>query len=270
MKYQDMWDLPLSKYDLDKQSFKKRISHVTSWIVYIVVGALMKLIFRLTTKQREHIRELLGKSGAVIIAPHVSYLDPVALWLSARPQQFIRFMAKDDLFTQEKGLTRKLLGWLISAVGAFPIKRDSADKAAIKRAVAMLKRGELVGIFPEGTRRGKGNLQPTLHGGAMLIARMAHVPVVAVGIRGLVDAHDQKRHIWFPKIEVVYSKPISLETFNFLPKEDRLAAAMWYVMRKSFALSRNIPDEEVDMNILFPGSRDFSSELSNLSSEMTL
>ena len=65
----------------------------------------------------------------------------------------------------------------------------------------------------------------------------------------------------FPRITVAFGEPVYLEDFDFLPKEDRLDAASWYVMRECYALSRDVAREDVDMNELFPNSRDFSHEL---------
>ena len=63
----------------------------------------------------------------------------------------MRFLGRENLFGNAHGL----VGQVLSRVGAFPIKRDAADRTAIKRATRMLKSNEIVGIMPEGTRRGK-------------------------------------------------------------------------------------------------------------------
>ena len=125
----------------------------------------------------------------------------------------------------------------------------------------MLKRGESVGIFPEGTRRDRGTAAPELHGGAAFIARMGKAPIVPSSIRN-VDAIKRKgERMHFPKVTVVFGAPIYLEDFDFLPKEDRLDAVSWYAMRECYALRDNVSREEVDMKALFPEARDFSTEL---------
>ncbi|MFR3272641.1 MAG: 1-acyl-sn-glycerol-3-phosphate acyltransferase [Slackia sp.] len=79
----------------------------------------------------------------MVAGNHVSYLDPVFLWLAARPSQWIRFMARDNMFQNAKGLA----GQVIGRVGAFPVKRSSADRRHQAGGV-YARRGELVGIFP--------------------------------------------------------------------------------------------------------------------------
>ena len=63
----------------------------------------------------------------------------------------------------------------------------------------------------------------------------------------------------FPKITIEYGDPVLVEDFDFLPKEDRLDGCSWYAMRECFALSLNVPREQVDMPALFPGGKDFTA-----------
>ena len=84
-------------------------------------------------------------------------------------------MAKAELFSMP------FLSWLLPAVHAFPIRRDSADRAALSRAEELLKAGEAVVIFPEGGGNVEGTLQP-LHPGALLLALRTKVPVVPVAL----------------------------------------------------------------------------------------
>ena len=76
-----------------------------------------------------------GKTtGAILVSPHYSYLDVIIMFLSVRPKGWVRLIARDSLFRAGKGF----LGMVISSVGAFPIKRGSADRTALKRAARML------------------------------------------------------------------------------------------------------------------------------------
>lgn len=216
-----------------------------------------RVFFRYEVVNAETLWSFKGKkNGAVLVAPHVSYLDAVMMFLAPRPKNWVRLMGKSDLFTCAGGL----LGQIVSRVGAFPVNRDSADTTAIKRASRMLKNGELVGLFPEGTRRGKGNVDASLHGGAALIARMSKAPLVPVGMMGIDKVKRPGERLRFPKIRIVVGEPYALSSFSFLSKEDRLDGATWFVMREAFALSRGCQPESVDMQELFPGSKDFSSE----------
>lgn len=247
--YEEMWDMPLGGNSKERQ-----IPHLFGNLCFVVLGFLCKILFRYRVDGRENIRSLQGKAGCVLIGNHTSYLDVLFFFLACRPSQWVRFMGRDSLF----GVCRGLVGQILSRVGAFPVKRDSADRTAVKRAAAMLKRGELVGIYPEGTRRGKGSQTPSLHSGAAFIARMGHAPIVPATVRNAELVKQKGRFFRFPKITVEFGEPIEVSSFDFLPKEDRLEACTWYAMRECFALSRQCAPEEVDMAALFPEGRDFT------------
>lgn len=244
-------------FDMKMQGHAKEPQMPLFWAKFlgIVVGALCKLLFRYTIKNQDIVNGFKGKqSGAVLVAPHVSYLDVVMMWESVRPQQFCRLIARDTLFTVAGGL----LGFFIARVGAIPIQRNTSDRLAIKRATRFLKGGELVGIFPEGTRRGKGNVDPTLHGGAAMIARLGKAPLVPVGFTNIDKVKEKGKHVRFPKITIIFGEPVAVSSFDFLPKEDRLDGCTWYVLREAFALSRQCKPEDVNMKELFPASKDFA------------
>lgn len=255
--YEEMWDMPIDQASAEREGKGvKPIPHLVGNVVYGVLFAAFKVAFRFSVEGVEHVRAFRDGKGCVIAGNHVSYLDPVFLWLSVRPSQWVRFMARDNMFENAKGIA----GQVISRVGAFPVKRSSADRTAIKRASAMLKRGEAVGIFPEGTRRGRGSAEPELHAGVAFIARMGKAPIVPSSVRNVEKVKPKgSTFVHFPKIEVVFGAPVFLEDFDFLPKEDRLDAAAWYVMRECYALSRDIDREQVDMGELFPDAKDFAS-----------
>ena len=246
---EQMWDMPLGG-----SSEGKQIPHWCGNILWAVIGAVCKLLFRYRVDGRENIRSLQGKTGCVIVGNHTSYLDVVFFYLAVRTKQWIRLMGRDSLFETGGGLG----GQILSRVGAFPVKRGSADRTSVKRAVAMLKRGEVVGIYPEGTRRGKGSQKPELHSGGAFIARMGKAPLVPATVRNAEKVKVKGKFFRFPKITVEFGEPIEVSEFDFLPKEDRLDGCTWYVMRECYALSRRCASEEVDMRALFPDGRDFT------------
>ncbi len=256
--YKEMWDMPLTGTATDRQGTPlKKVPHWAGNMVYALVWAVFKLAFRMKVVGREHLDALASHGGFLVVGNHASYLDPAFLWVAARPAHWLRFMARDDLFPKVKGL----VGQIISRVGAFPIKRDSADIAALKRAAAMLKRGEPVALFPEGTRRGRGSATPTLHAGAAFIARMGKAPILPSAVRNVDIIKRKGERLRFPQVTVVYGDPVYLEDFNFLPKEDRLDAVIWYVMRACYALFYDVDPDQVNMGELFPDARDFTELL---------
>lgn len=120
-------------------------------------------------------------SGPVIIAAnHVSNWDPVAV--GAALTRTVHFMAKEEMFENQ------VLAKFFTAIHAFPVKRGAPDRKAIRRALELLGEGQVVGMFPEGTRSKTGELRKPQPGVAMIAlkARAQIVPVACIGTRGLV------------------------------------------------------------------------------------
>lgn len=211
------------------------------------------LVFRLNHKNRETLRAFQGKTGVVVISNHTSFLDVFCQYLCIRLKQYPRFLARDTLYNH------KALGFILTRCGAIPIKRDSADRTALKRAAFLLKNKEIVGIMPEGTRRGKSGRKPTLHSGAAFIARMGgNVPILPATTINAEKVKQKGKFVRFPKITVSFGSPILLSDFDFLPKEDRLEGCTWYAMRECFAMFYGKNPDQVDMVDLFPDTKDYS------------
>ncbi len=152
-------------------------------------------------------RENIPKTGGVIICPnHVSHVDPPAVGVGIRRQ--VHFMAKEELFKVP------VLGYCIRKVGAFPVRRGTADRKAIKRAMDLLDEGKVVCLFPEGTRSLDGKLQePEL--GVGLIALKNGAPVVPVAVIGTdrvlpSGASRPTRH----RVRVVYGAPMRFDDLS--------------------------------------------------------
>ncbi|CQR46706.1 1-acyl-sn-glycerol-3-phosphate acyltransferase [Paraliobacillus sp. PM-2] len=118
-----------------------------------VVNLFLRPIYRFHVIGKENI----PKNGPVIICSnHISNLDPPVVGITC-PRE-IYFMAKEELFRN------KLLGGLLLRVKAFPIKRGMQDRDALKKALAILKEGNTLGLFPEGTRSKTGKIGKGLSG----------------------------------------------------------------------------------------------------------
>lgn len=247
--YEKLWDMPLGGTSEERQ-----ICHFPGNLIYGFLAFVFKICFRYRVDGRESLRGFRGRSGVLVVANHTSFLDVAFMYLAARPSQWVRFLGRAGLFENVHGL----VGHILSRVGAFPIKRDAADRTAIKRATRMLKNNEVVGILPEGTRRGKGSRTPEIHSGAAFIAKMGQAPLLPMTVRNAELVKQKGRFLRFPKITVEYGRPLLVSDFDFLPKEDRLDGCSWYAMRECFALSQRVPADRVDMVALFPDGPDFT------------
>jgi 1-acyl-sn-glycerol-3-phosphate acyltransferase len=156
------------------------------------------LIFRLRSTGKEHIPR---EGGFVLSANHLSNLDPWPLGLPMFPHRQIRFMAKAELF-------RFPLGPIVKAGGAFRVRRGEGDAGAIETAVRLTREGEVVAIFPEGTRRKKGlkkTREARPHTGAVRVALEAGVPLVPAAISGT------DRLSRLGPLRVAYGTPVELD-----------------------------------------------------------
>jgi 1-acyl-sn-glycerol-3-phosphate acyltransferase len=167
-------------------------------VVAAVVVGLSRILFRPTITGREHI----PLQGPVLIAPiHRSNVDfAFTLFMSKRK---VFFMAKDSLFRVP------LLGPLVRHLGAFPVRRGSADRDSMTRAEEVLRRGYALVLFPEGTRK-EGRPVLPLHDGAMFVAARTGAIVVPVGIGGSDRAMPKGAKLPRPaKIRIVIGTPIA-------------------------------------------------------------
>lgn len=146
-------------------------------ITRVIVRLLMPLLGGITVRGAENI----PARGPIILAPnHRAYMDPPYLSMVTKRQ--LHLMAKGELFKIP------LFGPYIKAMGAFPVRRGSADRGAIRQAMEELKAGHVVGIFPEGTRADSGTLLPAERGFA-LIAKQTGVPIVPIALEGTDRVH---------------------------------------------------------------------------------
>ena len=148
--------------------------------------------------------ENVPKTGGVILAPnHVSYSDPPAAGCGIRRP--VHYMAKKELFETP------VLGFLIKSVGAFPVKRGTADRAALKKAIETVKNGKVICVFPEGTRSPNGNLLPAESGIGMIAlkSKAPVVPVALIDTDRLLPAHSKCFH--FARVRVIYGKPLTFD-----------------------------------------------------------
>ena len=160
--------------------------------IITILRPIARILYRFEVIGLENVPE----SGGVIICPnHTSNVDPVVLAVSLKRQ--IYFMAKAELFKNS------ILGRFFRALGAFPVERGKGDTSAIDTAEEILKSGEQLGLFIEGTRSKTNEfLRPKT--GCAMIAYKAGVPVLPVCITG---AYEHKLKL-FKKNIIFIGKPL--------------------------------------------------------------
>lgn len=155
------------------------------------------------------------KGGALLCANHQSYLDPPLIG-SCCPRR-MNYLARKTLFDFWP------LGWLIRWYEAIPLERDGLGIGGLKEALKRLQAGELVLIFPEGTRSEDGELQP-LQPGFVALARRGRVPIVTVAIDGAFDVWSRRRRLpGLAPINIVVGDSISQETMQSCSDEELVA-----------------------------------------------
>jgi len=181
------------------------LGRVRPSLLYSLAAALswpvVRWLYRLRAEGEEN---LPAEGGYVLAANHISNLDPWPLGLPLWPRRFLRFMAKSELYWWP-------LGPLITAGGGFPVRRGERDLEAINTAIDLAREGNVVAMFPHGTRQRKGlvkRYQPKAHTGAARIALEAGVPLVPAAIAGT------DRLSKLGPLRVRYGTPIPLDDLS--------------------------------------------------------
>jgi 1-acyl-sn-glycerol-3-phosphate acyltransferase len=172
--------------------------------MYLLVGGLSWPVIRGLFRLRARGRENLPEGGYVLAANHLSNFDPWPLGLPLFPRRYLRFMGKSELFWTP-------LKQIITAGGAFPVRRGTGDVDAIETAADLVRNGHVVVMFPEGTRQRKGirkRYQPTAHTGAARIAIDAGCPLVPAAIAGT------DRLTRLGPFRVAYGQPLDLSDLD--------------------------------------------------------
>ena len=177
--------------------------------IAVIAHALFRILFTLEYTGREKVPD----DGPVVIAGnHPSYLDPLLIGIGIDRRVF--FMAWDRLFKVP------LLGQLMRAFGAFPVRLGTKDPNAFNAALEVLKDGRVLGIFPEAGRTKLGPMNP-LKTGAVRLAIESKAALVPVTITGAFDAWPSSRMLpVLRKITVKYHDPIVLDPVEVEQRRD--------------------------------------------------
>jgi len=167
-------------------------------LLRLVLNIWMGLFYRAKVTGAENVPM---ESGAVLCSNHIYKKD--LLLLGFRLKRRVRWLAKSELFEN------KAIGRFLAYLGAFPVKRGKSDRDAVKKIYGLLADGEVVGIFPEGTRIVDRAARPEAKRGFVTFALKAKVPIVPAAV-----AYGPSPIGWgqvFSKVKVVFFEPFEFD-----------------------------------------------------------
>lgn len=188
-----------------------------------VVARVLKPIFRIEVKGLENV----PKSGALLCPNHASDWDPVLIAMSLPIDYKLHFMAKVELFE------KPLFAWFIRTLGAFPVQRGAHDIQAVKTSMQVIRKGENLLIFPEGTtiRNGVGfhdGLPPRAHTGIAMIGVRTGATLIPVFCDGEKKA--------FHKTRIYFGEPYTPEVSGRHGTPEEYQAIADEMLRRAYAL----------------------------------
>ena len=196
---EEVGNQPMAKTDharLHARARTKGVNPIVYWLMRAWLQPFAHIYWRLSRIGREHIP---AEGPVIFVSNHRSFLDPFIVGLCCRRPVY--YVAKQELFTH------KLFGWFISSLGAFPVRRGEADADMVETAKAILKRGDPVLIFPEGTRIRPGALGKPKRGVGRLALETGAtvVPVAMIGTEAVRKGWRIRPH----KIRVRIGAPLN-------------------------------------------------------------
>ncbi|MCH5372704.1 MAG: 1-acyl-sn-glycerol-3-phosphate acyltransferase [Planctomycetes bacterium] len=208
---------------MSERSFTKRVGYR---FLRVLARLTAFLLFSIRCRGRDNIP---AEGGALVCSNHQSFFDPVLVGLGFNRR--LNYLARKTLF-RFPGFR-----WLIEFLDAIPIDREGGGLGGLKETLKRLKRGELVLIFPEGTRTRDGEVAP-LKPGFVALARRSKTPLLPVAMDGAYDAWP--RDARFPRrsrVHVWIGEPMAPDLVQTL-SDGQLVAELERRIRDCHALAR--------------------------------
>jgi 1-acyl-sn-glycerol-3-phosphate acyltransferase len=211
----------LQKYRFQTDHRLYRWSHRITSVFFDVLG-------KLESHGSENIPD---RGGVLLLSNHLSFPDPVIVATAANRE--IHFMTRDDVFRIP------FLSWLVAAHNAYPVRRGVADRAALKHTLSLLKAGEVVLIFPEGTRSVDGTLGKA-RDGASFIVHNADVPTIPVFLKGAEKMMPRNAKWIRPaKLSITFGLPLDFTKVRKIGDKRELYRRMGEQIMQSIAALRD-------------------------------
>lgn len=185
----------------------------------IITNIVFRLLFRVEVINVEKIP---AEGPVLFCANHNSILD--MFFLGYKLDRWIYWMAKDELFKNP------ILSFIITKLGAFPVKRGKGDVGSIKHAYKLLSENKIVGIFPQGTRIDPEKIETSrIKPGAAMIAANTGVKVLPAAVKGSYRI--------FSKMKVVYGEPFVIKKVDEKPTKEELTRISRDIIKRVYSLS---------------------------------
>ncbi len=190
-----------------------------------VAWVYLKLFFKIKVQGLDNIPK---RKPFILCSNHINWMDPLTIGTTLPASYRIHFMAKQEIFNNFFTAT------FFRKIGAFPVKRENADLFAIKTAYQLLKNGQVLGLFPEGSRSKTGKLQKAYHGAALIAVRSG-MPIVPIAISG--------PYRLFKPVNLYIGKPFVLPPLVYDDKEDKKKQLIEMSETIMFNIKKLLPDD---------------------------
>lgn len=199
-----------------------------------LANAVARLYFRF---QAYHVERVPKVGGALLVSNHVSYLDPPLSGIAIRRK--IYFLARNTL------MKYRWSRWFFTKLNCIPVNRDQMELTSFRMVIQLLKKGEIVVLFPEGTRSVDGHLKEGKVGTGMII-KHAGVRVVPCYISGAAAAWPRLAQFPQPKkVRVIYGEPIDFSHFHGAGNKREVYGEITQEVMKAIARLKTELEQEI-------------------------